>query len=741
MKKLKLTKENIALTIILIISAVLNFTNLNIEGYANEYYAAGVKSMTMSLKNFFFVSFDPSGFVSIDKPPLGFMIQAISAKIFGFSGFSILLPEALAGVISVGLIYHIVKRSFGSIAGLISAVCLAVTPIFVADSRNNTIDNLLIVALLLASLALSKAAEKGKLKYLILSLVFVGIGFNIKMLQAYMIAPALYITYLLSSAVSIKKRIAHLALGTVVLLITSLSWAFIVGLVPASDRPFVGSSTNNTVMELIIGHNGLERLGLSSSSNKSGGNFGGGMSQGNRQGADGNTSNVDGQNANNGQPSQGAPDANSGATQNQNNAQGNSQDGGNAPSGAPSGMQGNPPSGGMGPGGNFGGKMGQNANGQTGNMGGSEGAGITRLFSNNSLSDQIIWLLPLAVIGFIAAAIKEKLRLSLKNKKQIGIVLWAAWLVPVFMYFSFTTGLFHPYYLTMLAPPIAALVGIGITSMWELYKQGGWKSWLLPASFIVNAGVQLLILSYYYNSSSIPKFIMIGITILSIASSIALGIFNLIKKTKDDMDDKTSKITKGLITTALIGLLIAPTIWSGTTMFYKMAGTFPSAGLSLMTGNGGMDGRGMGGNFGSNPGSDSSTQKLVDYLKANTTTEKYLVAVQSSNGTATSIIIQTGGSVMTLGGFSGSDKILTLDEFKNLVNEGQIRYVLTGGQGGGGNNEIMNWVKENGTLVPQSEWSNSQSQNSETSTSNTDDGNAKNSRNGMSNELYDLKAK
>ena len=627
MKKLKLTKENIALTIILIISAVLNFTNLNIEGYANEYYAAGVKSMTMSLKNFFFVSFDPAGFVSIDKPPLGFMIQAISAKIFGFSGFSILLPEALAGVISVGLIYHIVKRSFGSIAGLISAVCLAVTPIFVADSRNNTIDNLLIVALLLACLALSKAAEKGKLKYLILSLVFVGIGFNIKMLQAYMIAPALYLTYLLSSAVSIKKRIAHVALGTVVLLITSLSWAFVVGLVPASDRPFVGSSTNNTVMELIIGHNGLERLGLSGSSNQGGGNFGGGMGQGNRQRTDGNTSNVDGQNTNdgqsdNGQPSQGAPDANSGATQDQNNAQGNSQDGGNAPSGAPSGMQGNPPSGGMGPGGNFGGRMGQNANGQTGNMGGSQGAGITRLFSNNSLSDQIVWLLPLAIIGFIAAAIKEKLRISLKNKKQIGIVLWAAWLVPVFMYFSFTTGLFHPYYLTMLAPPIAALVGIGITSMWELYKQGGWKSWLLPASFIVNAGVQLLILSYYYNSSSIPKYIMIGITILSIASSIALGIFNLIKKKKDTTDDKTSKVTKGLITTALVGLLIAPTIWSGTTMFYKMAGTFPSAGLSLMTGSGGMDGRGMGGNFGSNSGTDSSTQKLVDYLKANTTTEK-----------------------------------------------------------------------------------------------------------------------
>ena len=188
--------------------------------------------MTMSLKNFFFVSFDPAGFVTIDKPPLGFWIQAISAKIFGFSGWSILLPQALAGVISVAVIYYIVKRSFGSAAGLISALCLAVTPVFVAVSRNNTCDNLLVLALLLACLALSIAAEKGKLKYLLISLVLVGVGFNIKMLQAYMVAPAIYITYLLSNAVSFKKRIVHLILGTVVLLLVSFSWALIVDLVP-----------------------------------------------------------------------------------------------------------------------------------------------------------------------------------------------------------------------------------------------------------------------------------------------------------------------------------------------------------------------------------------------------------------------------------------------------------------------------------------------------------------------------
>ena len=169
--------------------------------------------MTMNFKNFFFVSFDPAGFVTIDKPPIGFWIQAISAKIFGFSGWSIIFPQALAGVISVGLIYYLVKRSFGTLAGLVSALCLAVTPIFVAASRNNTIDNLLVLPLLLACLALSIAAEKGKVKYLILSLVLVGIGFNIKMVEAYMIAPAIYITYLLSSTIPFKKKIKHLIIG------------------------------------------------------------------------------------------------------------------------------------------------------------------------------------------------------------------------------------------------------------------------------------------------------------------------------------------------------------------------------------------------------------------------------------------------------------------------------------------------------------------------------------------------
>ncbi|HEX9062771.1 MAG TPA: glycosyltransferase family 39 protein, partial [Clostridia bacterium] len=202
MNKIKFKKEYIALTAIATLSAILNFVNLGIEGYSNQYYAAAVKSMTLSLKNFFFVSLDSAGFVTVDKPPVGFWVQAIFVKIFGFSGFSILAPQALSGVISVLLLFMIVKKSFGSSAGLISALCLSVTPVFVAVSRNNTVDNQLIVVLLLSCWVLSVAAEKGKFKYLAFAMVLIGIGFNIKMLQAYMILPAVYVMYLLSNKIS-----------------------------------------------------------------------------------------------------------------------------------------------------------------------------------------------------------------------------------------------------------------------------------------------------------------------------------------------------------------------------------------------------------------------------------------------------------------------------------------------------------------------------------------------------------
>ncbi|WP_061309676.1 glycosyltransferase family 39 protein [Clostridium botulinum] len=750
MKKIKFTKENIALSLILILSLILNLANLNIEGYANQYYAAGVKSMTLSLKNFFFISFDPASFVSIDKPPLGFWIQAIFAKIFGFSGWSIILPQAIAGVVSVGLIYVIVKRSFGTAAGLISAICLAVTPVFVAVSRNNTCDNLLVLTLLLACLVLSKAAEKGKLKYLLISLAIVGIGFNIKMLQAYMIIPAIYITYLLSNAASFKKRIVHLMAGTIILILVSLSWAFIVDLIPEGNRPYVGSSTNNSVMELIIGHNGLERLGIGSKSTQGGG-APGGMDGKNQQKTDGTSSatkNKDSEQTSkeNGQTGGEPPAIDNDQMQGQppsmdngemQGAPPNTQDGGKGNANPPNGDGKGP--GGMPPGDN--GMQKPNGGGMGGTFGGQEVASIARLFSNNSLSDQIIWLFPLAVFGFIAAAIKEKLNKTSDNKRKLSLVLWSMWLLPEFIYFSFTKGLFHPYYLTMIAPPISALVGIGVVSMWKLYNENGWKSWILPVALIADGLTQILILSYYYNISNMAKILTIIVAVLCIVSSIILAMLNLTKNKKDILKFKNIKFKKSLVTIALMGLLITPLVCSATTIFYPMSGTFPSAGLSLMT-NKQKDGFNMG-----DP--NSGNTKLIEFLKSHKTNEKYLLVTSSTNGYASDIIINTGESIMALGGFFGTDKVITLDEFKKLVNNGEVRYVMVGGMGGNSSSDIMNWVKENGKVVSESEWKNSNEINSEGV--NKDNNNKENSNSnlntkqfgqegkGNSEQLYDLK--
>lgn len=171
-----------ALALILLVAAFANFFELQRNGYANLYYAAAIRSMLQNWHNFFFVAFDPGGFVSVDKPPLGFWIQAASAKLLGYSGFSILLPEALAGVLSVGMIYLVVRRVFGAGAGLLAALFLAITPISVVTNRNNTIDSLLALTVLLGAYAMTRAVERGSLRWLLLAGVLVGLGFNIKLL-------------------------------------------------------------------------------------------------------------------------------------------------------------------------------------------------------------------------------------------------------------------------------------------------------------------------------------------------------------------------------------------------------------------------------------------------------------------------------------------------------------------------------------------------------------------------------
>jgi 4-amino-4-deoxy-L-arabinose transferase-like glycosyltransferase len=250
----------LALAPVLVLAAFLNFYQLSREGYANTYYAAAVKSMMHSWHNFFFVSFDPGGFVTVDKPPLGFWIQTLSVRIFGFHGWSLILPEALAGVASVALVFQLVRPRFGETAGLIAALVMAVSPVAISTNRSNIVDTLLVFTLLLGAWAVLRAAERGQLRWFLLAMLFVGLGFNIKMLQAYLVVPAFFALYFLGARLRWRTKIWQLALAGVVLLVVSFAWAVTVDAIPADQRPYVGSSQDNSELNLILGYNGIQRL-------------------------------------------------------------------------------------------------------------------------------------------------------------------------------------------------------------------------------------------------------------------------------------------------------------------------------------------------------------------------------------------------------------------------------------------------------------------------------------------------
>ncbi len=223
---------------------------------ANQYYLAAVKSMTQSFHNFFYASFDPSGFVTVDKPPVALWIQTIFALVFGVHTWSVILPQALAGLGSVLLLYFMIKPSFGTGAARIAAFVMALTPIAAAVSRTNNLDSMLVFTLLLGSWCLMRAVKRGKIIWLLSAFALVGLAFNMKMMQAYIVLPAFLLFYLIASHTSIKKKLISLLASSAVLLALSVSWAAAVDSISASSRPYIGSSQTNSVLELAFGYNG-----------------------------------------------------------------------------------------------------------------------------------------------------------------------------------------------------------------------------------------------------------------------------------------------------------------------------------------------------------------------------------------------------------------------------------------------------------------------------------------------------
>lgn len=249
-----------ALAAVIVLAAVLRFSNLEAVGQANTYYTAAVEAMLQSPSNFFFGAAEPGGSVTVDKPPVGLWFQALSAALFGVNGPAVVLPQVIAGVLGALVLYALVRRHFGEAAGLIAALALAVSPVAIATDRNNTMDSTLVLTLLLSAWAFVRATDSGRLRWLILAGLLAGVAFNIKMLQAYLPIPAFFALYVFGARAGWRRRIGQLFTAGVVMLAVSLSWAVVTQLTPVAMRPYIGSSQTNNVFELIVGYNGVERL-------------------------------------------------------------------------------------------------------------------------------------------------------------------------------------------------------------------------------------------------------------------------------------------------------------------------------------------------------------------------------------------------------------------------------------------------------------------------------------------------
>lgn len=748
------SRVDIPLVLIMALSAFLNGYNIWQDQYANTYYTTAVAAMLENWHNFFFASLDSAGSVSIDKPPVTFWIQTLSAYIFGLHGWSVILPQAFAQVGSVLLIYLLVKPTFGPAAARLSAFAMACTPVAVAVARTNNIDSMLVFTLLLAAWFLFRGIRKGKIASIIAAFAIIGVGFNMKMLQAYMVLPAFILIYVLAGNVNWRRKTAVLAGSAAALLLVSLSWPLIVDSTPADERPYVGSSGTNSVMNLAFGYNGVSRLTGDRSTGQAGGD--GNMNKTGMTRQDQTSADTSSQSNGTGTDSSSTLQQKETASSTGDNSSGGGSNGSGSSSssgssGGSSGASGQmqvPPGGTGGDGG--GGTNGGPGGGMRGGPGGGSGGGMfgtgdpgpLRLFQKE-LSGQASWLLPFAALASIALLASFRWRsFTMKHKETL---FWLAWLLPIAAFFSIA-GFFHHYYLIMLAPPIAALFGAGSLEMWKLYRDREKRlGWLLPAAVLVTAVFAWYIMQAY--NDTIGGYWSIGTLALGIIGALLLAVFR---------SGAPAKIKTSLVI-SLLAVFIGPVYWAFTPIVYGGNSMIPQAGpgQSGFGMGGGPDGGGMmmqeGRSFGESGasrmgdtantandtaaaaaddsrlsrrsgfqggsmrgggpgGSEGVNEQLLEYLRDHSTGEEYLFATMNY-GTAAPYMIDKREKVVILNGFVQSDPVYDTAKLEALVKSGKVKYFLIseGGQGGpgGGNSGLTEWIRQNGTEIPASEWQSS----------------------------------
>jgi 4-amino-4-deoxy-L-arabinose transferase-like glycosyltransferase len=648
------------LSALIVLAALLNLWALSRNGFANDYYSAAVRSMSSSWHNFLYASADPSGVMTVDKPPLALWVQSLSVRVFGYHPLSMLIPQALMGVASVALVYDLVRRRFGRIGGFAAGLALALTPITVAISRHNNPDALLVLCCVAALWFTVRALEDGRTRWIVLAGVAVGLGFETKMAVALTVVPGIVLAYLLIAPRGRLRAVRQLLAGGAAMVVVGGAWPALVALTPAADRPWISGTSDNSVFSLIFGYNGLGR--------------------------------VDGQ------------------------------------AGGP------------------GGAGGSNMFGGT--------TGPFRLL-NSALGGQAGWLLGFAIVSGLGILLATRLRRS--DARSGWLIAVGGAFATTAVLFSFASGIFHPYYVSLLAPFIAALVGAGAA---QLIGGGVNVRVFGPLALAAGAATELLVLHQY--PGQLRWLVPVLIAVCAIAAGVLIAF-------------SSRRVRTVAVGAALAALLLAPSVWAVDTLGHATSSTFPeggpasvatlggggggpggfggrggtggprlgaagatggvqlfgtggsstsasrgssqrpgerpgagqaggppsstggvpgtgtggpsAAGAAGVPGGAGRAGFGGGGGLGAPIGNDATTTKALAYVKAH---GGGTIAVSSQSSAATAIIA-SDAKVAGIGGFSGRESDVSVSWLAGEVSSGAIRWVLAeqsgaqgAGRGGGG---------------------------------------------------------
>ncbi len=630
------------LSVVVAGSAVLNTVRLAQNGYANVFYSAGVRSMLGSLHNFLFVSFDPGGLVSVDKPPLALWTQVVSAKVFGFSPLSLLLPEALMGVASVALLYVVITRRFGLRAGLAAGLALAVFPSFVAVSRANGVDPLLILLSLGACVAAIRACESGGWLSLLTAGLLVGLAFNTKTLAAYLPVPAIALGYLVCAPVSIPRRVLQLLAAGVLATVVSFAWIAVVESAATTKRPYVGSSTNNTELGLTFEYNGFGR--------------------------------VEGQNGGPGQvfikPGASVPKP----VQLKLNRQIESAKGLPPIEGSTKILQiakrDYAPS------------INAHRNRKPVPFGGPPG--VLRLFGKG-LGEQGGWYLPFAFFGLLAALamLWAQARLARREPAErvngstgaaadtpagrrdprlAATLVLGGWFMTEAVVLSSSKGIVHPYYISAIAPGAAAMIGAGVAALaWLAGRRRPVSAPLAAvllgaAAVATTVAVELVMMRREHYMTWFEPALVAGAAVALAAFLLTAGLGR-------------RRLAASAITLALAVLLIVPSGYAGSTWLAPVESTFPAPGPTQTAGWGGIgvSERGL-----------QETQGMIHYIRTHGGTRRFGLLTVASDAAAPYILL--GFPAAALGGYSGIDPALNGRSLARLVERHEARYVMLGGQ-------------------------------------------------------------